>query len=115
MCIRDSLNGAELERGILRGTALGDAVNLARRLAITPSNLMTPTHLAEEATKVAERNGLEIDVLDEARASREGMAVSYTHLDVYKRQQRRRSGRPACGGVVLCAMKWGGSRRVAAQ
>jgi hypothetical protein len=23
----------------------------------------------------------------------------------------RRSGRPACGGVVLCAMKWGGLRR----
>jgi leucyl aminopeptidase len=71
--IAGGLNQAELERGIARGTALGDAVNLARRLAITPANLMTPTRLAEEATKVAEQNGLEIDVLDEARASREGM------------------------------------------
>ncbi|MGA9018186.1 MAG: leucyl aminopeptidase [Candidatus Cybelea sp.] len=71
--IAGDLDGAELERGIARGTALGDAVNLARRLAITPANLMTPTRLAEEAAKVAEQNGLEIDVLDEARASREGM------------------------------------------
>ncbi len=71
--IAGGLNQAELERGIARGTALGNAVNLARRLAITPANLMTPTRLAEEATKVAEQNGLEIDVLDEARASREGM------------------------------------------
>jgi leucyl aminopeptidase len=71
--IAGDLNEPELERGIVRGTVLGDAVNLARRLAITPSNLMTPTRLAEEAAKVAEQNGLEIDVLDEARASREGM------------------------------------------
>ena len=71
--IAGDLDEAELERGIARGTALGDAVNLARRLAITPANLMTPTRLAEEAAKVAEQNGLEIDVLDEARASREGM------------------------------------------
>jgi leucyl aminopeptidase len=34
---------------------------------------MTPTHMAEAAKKVAESNGLEIDVLDEARARAEGM------------------------------------------
>lgn len=64
---------AEIERGIARGTAIGEAVNLARRLAVTPANDMTPTHLADEARKVAESNGLEIDVLDEARARAEGM------------------------------------------
>jgi leucyl aminopeptidase len=62
-----------LERGIARGTALGEAVNLARRLAVTPANDMTPTHLAEEATKVARDGGLEITVLDEEQARREGM------------------------------------------
>ena len=36
--IAGNLNQAELERGIARGTALGNAVNLARRLAITPAN-----------------------------------------------------------------------------
>lgn len=63
----------QLERGIARGTALGEAVNLARRLAITPANDMTPTRMAEEATAMAQRAGLEIDVLDEDRARREGM------------------------------------------
>ncbi|MGC1380583.1 MAG: leucyl aminopeptidase [Candidatus Baltobacteraceae bacterium] len=66
-------NAAELERGIARGTAIGDAVNLARRLAITPANDMTPTRLAQEAQTVAEQTGVEIEVLDEARARQEGM------------------------------------------
>ncbi len=66
-------DAAAVERGIARGTAIGEAVNLARRLAVTPANDMTPTRLAEEAEKVARASGLEIDVLDEARARREGM------------------------------------------
>jgi leucyl aminopeptidase len=66
-------DGAAIERGIARGVVLGEAVNLARRLAITPANDMTPTRMAEEATKVARRAGLEIDVLDEERARQEGM------------------------------------------
>src|SRR5581483_10543258 len=53
-------DAAKLERGLARGTALGEAVNLARRLAITPANDMTPTRMAEEATSVAQRAGLEI-------------------------------------------------------
>jgi leucyl aminopeptidase len=63
----------ELERGIARGTALGEAINFARRLAITPANDMTPTRLAEEATKAAQRTGLEVEVLEEDRARKEGM------------------------------------------
>jgi leucyl aminopeptidase len=66
-------DAAEIERGIARGIAVGEAVNLARRLAVTPANDMTPTRLAEEAEKVAQATGLAIDVLDEARARREGM------------------------------------------
>ena len=66
-------DAAAIERGIARGTALGEAVNFARRLAVTPANDMTPTRMAEEAANVAEAAGLEIDVLDEARARREGM------------------------------------------
>jgi leucyl aminopeptidase len=67
------LDAAEVERGVARGIALGEAVNLARRLAITPANDMTPTRMAEEAIKVAQGGGLEIDVIDEDRARREGM------------------------------------------
>ncbi len=66
-------DAGEIEGGIARGTALGEAVNLARRLAVTPANDMTPTQMADEATKVAKATGLEIEVFDEARARSEGM------------------------------------------
>ncbi|MEO6836647.1 MAG: leucyl aminopeptidase [Candidatus Tumulicola sp.] len=66
-------DGAALERGIARGTVLGDAVNFARRLAITPANDMTPSILAGEAAAAAQDAALEIDVLDEERARKEGM------------------------------------------
>ena len=52
------LDRAALERGVERGTILGEAVNFARRMALTPANDMTPTHLADEA--------------EEARRSRPG-------------------------------------------
>ena len=71
--VSHGFDAGALEKGVARGAILGEAVNLARRLAITPANDMTPTHLADEATKVAKENGLEIDVLDEARARAEGM------------------------------------------
>jgi leucyl aminopeptidase len=66
-------DATEIEHGIARGVAVGEAVNFARRLAITPANDMTPTHMAEAAQKAAEATGLDIDVLDEERARREGM------------------------------------------
>jgi leucyl aminopeptidase len=66
-------DAAGLERGVARGTILGEAVNLARRLAITPANDMTPAILARAAADVAKEASLEIDVLDEERARSEGM------------------------------------------
>jgi leucyl aminopeptidase len=62
-----------LRAGVGRGETVGQAVNLARRLALTPSNDMTPTRLAEEAMNVADECDLEIDVLDEERCRKEGM------------------------------------------
>ena len=67
------LDAPALQKGVARGEAIGEAVNFARRLALTPANDMTPTHLADEAVKAAKDAGLEIDVLDEARARKEGM------------------------------------------
>jgi leucyl aminopeptidase len=64
---------AALRKGLERGEVLGEAVNVARRLAITPANDMTPTHLADEATKIAKEVGLSIDVLDEERCRKENM------------------------------------------
>jgi leucyl aminopeptidase len=67
------LDAAAVERGIHRGTILGEAINFARRIAATPANDMTPTHMAQEAMTVAGQSGLAIDVLDEEHARKEGM------------------------------------------
>ncbi|HET9029335.1 MAG TPA: M17 family peptidase N-terminal domain-containing protein, partial [Candidatus Aquilonibacter sp.] len=62
-----------LDEGLRRGTALGEAVNFARRLALTPANDMTPTILADEAVKAGKQSGLNVEVWDEARARQEKM------------------------------------------
>jgi leucyl aminopeptidase len=71
--LASGFDAAALERGLTRGIVLGDAINLARRLAITPANDMTPTIMAREAAAAAKDADLEIDVLDEERARKEGM------------------------------------------
>ena len=49
---------------IARGTVLGEAANLARELVNTPSNDMTPTHLANAAKSIAKKAGLKVTILD---------------------------------------------------
>ena len=56
-----------------RGQAVGDAVNLQRRLANEPANRMTPTTLANEARAAAKEAGVQIEVLDADRCRALGM------------------------------------------
>lgn len=58
---------AALETGAERGRILGEAVNFARTLALTPANDMTPTHLADAAQDIAQKFGLRFHALDEAQ------------------------------------------------
>jgi leucyl aminopeptidase len=67
------LNRAGLEQGAKRGEILGDAVNAARRMALTPANDMTPTHMAKRAKELAKEADLDIDVLDEDDMKKHGM------------------------------------------
>jgi len=60
-------------KAIARGEAVGDAVNLQRRLANEPANKMTPTVLANEAKTLAREAGIECEILDEARCRQLGM------------------------------------------
>jgi leucyl aminopeptidase len=62
-----------LEAGAMAGAIIARAENLARTLQARPGNVATPTHLAEEATRIAGGAGLEITVFDEARMRKEGM------------------------------------------
>jgi leucyl aminopeptidase len=58
---------------IARGEAVGDAVNLQRRLANEPANKMTPSVVADEARAVAKANGLQVEVLDADKCRALGM------------------------------------------
>ncbi len=71
--LSSGFDAKEMACGLARGIAVGEAINLARRLAVTPANDMTPTHLANEAQALAKETGLKIEVLDEAQARKEGM------------------------------------------
>jgi leucyl aminopeptidase len=62
-----------LEAGAKRGSVIGEAVNAARTMALTPANDMTPTRLAARAKELAQDAGLEYDMLDEARMEAKGM------------------------------------------
>jgi len=62
-----------LDAGVQRGVVLGEAVNAARRMALTPGNDMTPTQLAARARELAADAGLDVEVLDEARMHELGM------------------------------------------
>ncbi|MBD5654467.1 MAG: leucyl aminopeptidase, partial [Candidatus Eremiobacteraeota bacterium] len=56
---------AALETGIEHGRIIGEAVNTARHLALTPANDMTPIHMASAAEHVAKTYGLAFHALDE--------------------------------------------------
>ncbi|MDQ3699076.1 MAG: leucyl aminopeptidase [Gemmatimonadota bacterium] len=60
-------------RAVELGSAIGEGINLARRLAMMPSNLCTPDYLVETARDLASRFGLELTVLGRAEMEREGM------------------------------------------
>jgi len=68
----DSRRRAAGNRGLELGRILGEATNLARDLGTHPSNLVTPTYLAEEAKKLA-KSGLKVKVLEQEQIAKAGM------------------------------------------
>jgi len=68
-----SYDAGSIQTGAKRGSVIGEAVNAARTMALTPANDMTPSHLANRAKELAADAGLEFDVLDEARMLELGM------------------------------------------
>ena len=64
-----------LEQSAERGRILAEAANFARSVINEPSNYMTPTELARQAEEVAQKYGLEFDVLDESRMKELGMGA----------------------------------------
>ncbi|KGA95607.1 aminopeptidase A [Alkalihalobacillus alcalophilus ATCC 27647 = CGMCC 1.3604] len=57
------------------GRAFGEGTNLSRKLVNLPGNMLTPTYLAEEAKKVADKHGFEFDVLEREDMEKLGMGA----------------------------------------
>lgn len=64
---------SEFEAGACEGVILADATNEARTVTNEPSNIMTPTALAERARLVAEEYSLGIEILDKEQMEALGM------------------------------------------
>ena len=62
-----------VERAMQRGEVLAQATNLARMLVNKPGNRMNPAVLASKAEEIAEKSGLEIEVLGEPEMEKMGM------------------------------------------
>ncbi|MGD0472240.1 MAG: leucyl aminopeptidase [Candidatus Velthaea sp.] len=73
LVLAGSFDPAAVKRGIERGEIVGGAINMARLMALTPANDMTPTHLAARAQDAAREAGLEYHMLDEAQMLAKGM------------------------------------------
>ena len=62
------------EQAIIEGAALAKGIKLTRDVANRPANICTPTHLAEQAVKLAKSyKKLKVTVLDEAEMKKLGM------------------------------------------
>lgn len=61
----EGLDTARIEESINRGRILGEGTNLARRLVNEPGNRISPKQLAETAKEIAEKSGLDIEILEE--------------------------------------------------
>lgn len=68
-----TMNDSAVQAGIERGRIFARATNYARFLSHEPANLLTPQQFVDYAKQIAEKRGLEIEVLDEARLEELGM------------------------------------------
>lgn len=62
-----------IDKGLMEGEIIGNAVNICRELANTPGGIMTPTKLANEAKKLFARSRVKIKVFDKNRIEKLGM------------------------------------------
>lgn len=64
---------ARLESGINVGDKLANGTNIARDLVNEPSNVLTPTAMANKAIEIANKHGLEISILEKEDMDKLGM------------------------------------------
>jgi leucyl aminopeptidase len=67
------LGQKEVKEGIRRGTIIGEATSFARNLANEPANILTPSQFADRAAAVADKSGLDLQVLEREDMDKLGM------------------------------------------
>ncbi|MFM9914544.1 MAG: leucyl aminopeptidase [Rhizobacter sp.] len=65
----------DVAAGLQRGAAIAAGVTLARECANRPGNFCTPTHLGEQAKRLAKEHGLKVEVLDRKAVEKLGMGA----------------------------------------
>ncbi len=68
-------NATAVQAAAERGIIIGEGANTARNLSNRAANDVSPVVLAEEARAIAERHGLDIDVIGPERATELGMGM----------------------------------------
>jgi len=68
-------HNAQLEQALAEAQATADGADLARTLGNLPSNICTPSYLAEEAKKLARQFKLQLEVLERRDLERLGMGA----------------------------------------
>ena len=63
----DVLASVDVQDEINEATIYGEGINYARRLADTPSNLMTPDEMVKESIQLAKDYGMKCTILDKAQ------------------------------------------------
>ena len=63
----DVLASVDVQDEINEASIYGEGINYARRLADTPSNLMTPDEMVKESIQLAKDYGMECTILDKAQ------------------------------------------------
>jgi leucyl aminopeptidase len=61
------------ERALEIGVAIGEGMNLARRVAMMPGNMCTPEYLADTGKEIARRYGMKATVMGRKEMEAEGM------------------------------------------
>jgi leucyl aminopeptidase len=61
------------QEAVQRGTILAEAQNFVRDLNELPANIATPTHIADNAKKLAKQNKIKIKIIEKAEMKKLGM------------------------------------------
>ncbi|HEV8539710.1 MAG TPA: leucyl aminopeptidase, partial [Nitrospiraceae bacterium] len=66
---------SKVKEGVRRGVASAEATVFVRDLCNHPSNVMTPSRIADEARKIAKERGVSVKILEKREAERLGMGA----------------------------------------